>query len=67
MLGKDDFDCWVEVRCAKYFKKVGRPSIPTGVYFRMTMVGYSEGSVFERAIAWRCSESMSLSSCYSTG
>ena len=41
-------------------KKLGRPSIPPGVYFRMLMVGYLEGLDSERGIAWRCSDSMSL-------
>lgn len=54
------FDAFVERRCAKFYKSGGRPSIPPGVYVRMLMVGYFEGLNSERAIAWRCADSLSL-------
>ena len=39
---------------------MGRPSIPPGVFFRMTFVGYFEGLPSHRSIAWRCADSRSL-------
>ena len=38
----------------------GRPPISAGVYFRMLFVGYFEGLDSQRAISWRCSDSLSL-------
>jgi transposase len=62
LLAEADFDRWVEKLCAPYYaEKVGRPSIPPGVYFRMILVGYFEGIGSQRGIAWRCSDSRSLS------
>lgn len=60
VLKKYGFDRFVEHRCAKFYKKGGRPSIPPGVYFRMMMVGFFEGLDSERGIAWRCSDSLAL-------
>jgi transposase len=55
------FDRLAEDRCAKFYaEKMGRPSVPPGVYFRMLMVGYFEGIDSEREIAWRCHDSNSL-------
>lgn len=55
------FDRFVEDLCAAhYVADVGRPSIPPGVYFRMLFVGYFEGLDSQRAIAWRCADSLSL-------
>ena len=57
------FDRFVEELCAvHYAEDVGRPSIPPGVYFRMLFVGYFEGLESQRAIAWRCADSLSLRS-----
>ena len=61
MLEKQGFDEFAEETCRGFYaEKLGRPSIPPGVYFRMLMVGYLEGLDSERGIAWRCSDSMSL-------
>ena len=60
LLEKDGFDEWLEELCRPYFSDRGRPSIPPGVYFRMLFVGYLEGLGSERAIAWRCGDSLSL-------
>jgi transposase len=60
ILDKEHFDEWLEGLCEPYFRRGGRPSIPPGVYFRMLMVGYFEGIASERAIAWRCADSLSL-------
>ena len=61
LLAEADFDKWVEKLCAPYYaEKLGRPSIPPGVYFRMILIGYFEGISSQRGIAWRCSDSRSL-------
>jgi transposase len=61
LLAEAKFDAWIEERCQPYYaEKVGRPSIPPGVYFRMILVGYFEGIASQRGIAWRCSDSRSL-------
>jgi hypothetical protein len=39
---------------------LGRESVPPGVYSRMLLVGYFEGLGPQRAVAWRCSDSLSL-------
>lgn len=55
------FDRFVEELCAPYYAETdGRPSIPPGVYLRMLFVGYFEGLGAQRAIAWRCADSLSL-------
>lgn len=55
------FDRVVEELCAPHYAAVqGRPSIPPGVYFRMLFIGYFEGLDSQRAIAWRCADSLSL-------
>jgi len=55
------FDRFVEELCAAHYAEdLGRPSIPPGVYFRMLFVGYFEGLDSQRAIAWRCADSLSL-------
>ena len=47
--------------CASYYAEaVGRPSIPPGVYCRMLFVGYFEGLDSQRAIAWKCADSLSV-------
>ncbi len=55
------FDRFAEEVCAPYYaERLGRPSIPPGVYFRMLLVGYFEGIDSQRGIAWRCPDSRSL-------
>lgn len=55
------FDRFCEKTCRKFYHaKMGRPSIPPGVYFRMLMIGYFEKVESEKGIAWRCSDSLSL-------
>jgi transposase len=57
------FDRFVEELCAAHYAEdLGRPSIPPGVYFRMLFVGYFEGLDSQRAIAWRCADSLALRS-----
>ncbi len=61
LLAEAGFDGWLETLCAPYYAaKMGRDSIPPGVYFRMILVGYFEGIGSQRGIAWRCSDSRSL-------
>src|SRR5476649_1206565 len=61
LLAEAKFDEWIETRCEPFYaEKLGRPSIPPGVYFRMILVGYFEGIGSQRGIAWRCSDSRSL-------
>ncbi len=61
LLAENDFDSFVEELCAPYYaSSMGRPSIPPGVFLRMTFVGYFEGLDSHRSIAWRCADSRSL-------
>lgn len=60
LLAAAGFDRWVEGLCEPHYAKVGRPSIPPGVYFRMLFVGYFEGLDSQRGIAWRCGDSLAL-------
>ncbi|MFO0503557.1 MAG: transposase, partial [Acidobacteriota bacterium] len=39
-------------------KKMGRPSLTPGIYFRALLVGYFEGIDSERGIAWRATDSL---------
>jgi transposase len=61
VLNAGGFDRFVEDLCEPHYAQdLGRPSIPPGVYFRMLFVGYFEGLDSQRAIAWRCADSLSL-------
>jgi transposase len=61
LLAEADFDRYVEDLCQEHYTDgIGRESIPPGVYFRMLFVGYFEALDSQRAIAWRCSDSLSL-------
>jgi transposase len=61
LLAEADFDPYVENLCQPFYADgLGRESIPPGIYFRMLFVGYFEGLDSQRAIAWRCSDSLSL-------
>ncbi len=60
VLEQGGFDRFVEERCAPHYAEQGRPSIRPGVYFRMLFIGYFEGLDSQRAIAWRCADSLSL-------
>src|SRR5215471_14944773 len=61
LLAETGFDRHVEELCQPHYADgVGRESIPPGVYFRMLFVGYFEGLDSQRAIAWRCADSLSL-------
>lgn len=61
LLAEANFDRRVEELCAPYYADdVGRPGIPPGVYFRMLFVGFFEGLGSQRAIAWKCADSLSV-------
>ena len=62
LLASVDFDVKLEELCEPYYKDGGRPGIPPGVYYRMLFVGYFEGLPSQRAIEWRCADSLSLRS-----
>ena len=63
LLDEAGFDRFVEDLCRPYYaKRLGRPGIPPGVYFRMLFIGYLEGLSSQRGIAWRCNDSRSLRS-----
>jgi len=55
------FDAFCEGECARFYhSKLGRPSLPPGVYFRTLLIGFFEGIGSERGIAWRVADSLSL-------
>jgi transposase len=61
ILDQHHFDRNVEHLCRRYYKcRMGRPSITPGVYFRSLLLGYFEGIDWERGIAWRLSDSLSM-------
>jgi transposase len=61
LLAQAGFDGHVEDLCQPHYADgIGRESIPPGVYFRMLVVGYFESLDSQRAIAWRCADSLSL-------
>lgn len=59
LLADADFDRRVEALCEPHYAVLGRPGIAPGVYFRMLFVGFFEGLESQRAIAWKCSDSLS--------
>ena len=55
------FDGFCEQHCRRFYhEKVGRPSLPPGMYFRLMMIGFFEGIDSERGIAWRVADSLTL-------
>ncbi|HWT45566.1 MAG TPA: transposase, partial [Vicinamibacterales bacterium] len=61
VLGEHGFDRYVEKLCARFYaKKMGRPGLAPGVYFRSLLLGFFEGIDSERGIAWRAADSLSL-------
>jgi len=61
ILDEAGFDEFVEKQCAPFYaERMGRPSLPPTVYFRMQMIGYFEGIDSERGIAWRVADSLAL-------
>jgi len=61
ILGQHGFDEYVERACQGFYAdKLGRPSLPPAVYFRLLLIGYFEGIDSERGIAWRLADSIAL-------
>lgn len=61
LLGAHGFDAFVEEQCRSFYaERMGRPSLPPGVYFRLLLIGYFEGIDSERGIAWRVADSLTL-------
>jgi len=61
VLAEKGFDRYAEELCARYYhRKMGRPGLAPGVYFRCLLLGYFEGIDSERGIAWRAADSLSL-------
>jgi transposase len=55
------FDEFVERLWAQFYaERMGRPSLPPAVYFRLLLIGYFEGIDSERGIAWRVADSLTL-------
>ena len=68
ILEKSGFDRFCEKSCAGFYHaKLGRPSLPPGLYFRIMMVGFFEGIDSERGIAWRVADSLTLRQFLSIG
>src|SRR5215469_5537558 len=68
ILNKAGFDRFCEERCARFYHvKLGRPSLPPGLYFRTMMIGFFEGIDSERGIAWRLADSLTLRQFLSIG
>lgn len=61
LLDGNGFDQFVETECQGFYaRKMGRPSLTPGIYFRLLLLGYFEGIDSERGIAWRSEDSLSL-------
>jgi transposase len=61
LLDAEKFDEFAEAAFKHFYaKKMGRPSLTQGLYFRALIVGYFEGIDSERGIAWRASDSLGI-------
>ena len=61
LLDAERFDPFADGLSAKFYaKKLGRPSLLPGIYFRSLLIGYFEGIEAERGIAWRVADSLGL-------
>ena len=61
LLAGQEFDAFVERQCQPFYaERMGRPSLPPAVYFRLLLIGYFEGIDSERGIAWRVADSLAL-------
>src|ERR1700710_2131198 len=68
VLDKAGFDGFCEKSCAGFYhRKLGRPSLAPGLYFRIMMIGFFEGLDSERGIAWRLADSLTLRQFLSIG
>ncbi len=61
VLDQAGFDEFCETRCRMFYhEKLGRPSLPPGMYFLVMLAGFFEGLGSERGIAWRVADSLCL-------
>jgi transposase len=61
ILDSKGFDRFVEDLCRPFYhERMGRPSLPPAIYFRLMLIGYFEGIDSERGIAWRVGDSLGL-------
>jgi transposase len=61
VLERHGFDAFVEDLANRFYApRMGRPSLPPAVYFRLLLIGYFEGIDSERGIAWRVADSLTL-------
>jgi len=61
LLDAHGFDGFIEGQCRGFYaERMGRPSLPPAVYFRLLLIGYFEGIDSERGIAWRVADSLTL-------
>ena len=61
VLDEAGFDEFIEQVCGKFYaERIGRPSLPPAVYFRLQMIGYFERIDSERGVAWRVADSLAL-------
>jgi transposase len=68
LLDAHDFDRFVEKKCRRFYaKRMGRPSLTPGRYFRLLLLGYFEGIDSERGIAWRATDSLAIRSFLGLG
>src|SRR5258708_3958352 len=68
VLDKAGFDRFCEECCAGFYHaKLGRPSLPPGLYFRIMMIGLLEGLGSERGMGWRLADSLTLRQFLSIG
>ena len=68
ILDSAEFDLFCETICSGFYHtNLGRPSLPTGQYFRIMMIGFFEGLDSERGIAWRLADSLTLRQFLSIG
>jgi transposase len=68
VLDRAGFDSFCETNCGSFYHdKLGRPSLPPGLYYRIMMIGFFEGLDSERGIAWRLADSLTLRQFLSIG
>jgi transposase len=68
LLEESQFDEFVEDVCQRFYaRRLGRPGLGPGMYFRLLMIGYFEGIDSERGIAWRAGDSLSIRSFVQIG
>ena len=61
VLDQAGFDEFCETRCRMFYhEKLGRPSLPPGMYFLVMLAGFFEGLGSERGIAWRAADSLGI-------